>query len=318
MQAILKKLCIISLLVVCQQVSTQNFRISGGALVSVQLVLGNQDQKVQLSAHGILTTQFNDLAVESALQVYAAQLFKKHTVKTGGLSYGYDFYSLLGIGNNTNLLGSSFSSNELPLLFNSQGEGGFTGLGFGFQKEYLPNELSIFNVRQGKLLIRSSTANHSINIAFLNDFKFGRLFNGQGSDFGPTGSLAISYSTITSFNTAYRVGAGIELFTPKPDYARTPDNSINSDDGRRNVWHTLSPHSDILYTNLYGFANYTDEIYTIASKLGVNSQKLGAFVQNTLHDSFGLNPRYPWRVSEKDKLVLEVSGSGFYKLVSDD
>jgi hypothetical protein len=43
----------------------------------------------------------------------------------------------------------------------------------------------------------------------------------------------------------------------------------------------------------------------------MNSEKLGAFVQNTLHDSFGLNPRFPWNVNKKDKLFLELNSSIF-------
>lgn len=298
--------------------TAQSFGLGGGVTGSVSILLGNQNQKIQLSAYGIVTASYNDISLESSINLYAATIFKAHTVKTRGLNYGFDFSTLLGIGDNSNLLGSSFVSNQLPLLFNTQGGGGFSGIGFGFKKDYLPQDLSIFNVRQGKLLFRTSAANHSINISFLNDFKFGRLFYGEGTDFGPTGALQISYSSIRSSNTAYQAGAGIELFTPKPDYSKTPTHPVNSDNGRRNVWYTERPHKDLLYANLYGFGNYTDQNYSVGSKVGLNSQKIGAFVQNTLHDSFGLNPRYPWRVEEKSKILLQISGTGFVNGFVDD
>ena len=46
----------------------------------------------------------------------------------------------------------------------------------------------------------------------------------------------------------------------------------------------------------------------------MNSQWIGAYIQNTLHDGFGLNPRFPWKVDEKDQLFFEITGSVIYRL----
>jgi hypothetical protein len=64
---------------------------------------------------------------------------------------------------------------------------------------------------------------------------------------------------------------------------------------------------------LYAFGTYQDEYYNINSKLGLNSEKLGAFIQNTLHDGAGLNPRFPWNVAAKDKPFYEVEASVLYQ-----
>ena len=252
---------------------------------------------------------YNDAAIESGISLISGQLFKRHTIKESGGYFGYEFFTLIGIGKNTNLLGSSVSDFNTSLLINPYGKGGFNGLGFGFQKEYLPKTLEHFNLQRGKLLMRFSNANHAIDFAFLNDFKFGRIFNGEGTDFGSTGSLQLGFTKLQTIDEIYRVGIRVELFTPKPDYSRTPNNPINSDDGRKNVWHTVQPFENTFYTNLYGFGSYQGRDLSLHAKLGMNSQKLGAYIQNTLHDGPGLNPRFPWDVTQHDRLFIEFSTS---------
>ena len=206
-------------------------------------------------------------------------------------------------------MGAGLADQSTVLTFNPDGEGGFNGVGFGFQKEYLPGDLSQFNQKRGKIMFRFSNAQHSFDIAFMNDFKFGRLFNGDGTDFGNTGTLIIGYTEILSSNSSFRSGIALELFTPKPDYARTPNNPTNSDDGRKNVWYTETPYASLFYANLYAFGQYQDGDYNAFAKAGFNSQKLGAYIQNLLHDGIGLNPRFPWDVTAKDKIFTEVGGS---------
>ncbi len=222
-------------------------------------------------------------------------------------------FALVGIGQNDNLLGSALVDISNTLIFNADAPGTFSGIGFGFQKEFLPKPLAVFNTRKGKLILRFANAEHSIAVAFINDLRFKKLFYGQGTDFGSTGALQISYTQITSSNSIYKAGLAIELFTPQQDHTKTPNNPINSDDGRKNVWHTLAPFEALFYTNLYAFGTYQDEYYNINSKLGLNSEKLGAFIQNTLHDGAGLNPRFPWNVAAKDKPFYEVEASVLYQ-----
>ncbi|PQJ73361.1 hypothetical protein [Polaribacter butkevichii] len=287
---------------------SQSFKVNLGFLLKAQIQLGNQNQGIKLGAYGLGTAQFNDLSMETGVALYSGYLLKKYTVKTSGLNFGYDFFTLLGIGNNNNFLGSSFFEDG-PLLATIENKQRFYGIGFGFEKEFLPKELSTFNQRLGKFLLRFSDEGSSINIQLKNDFRAGKIFYGEGTDFGKTGMLKLSYSRVVNPKEIVHVGMAVSLFTPLQDYSKTPNNLMNSDDESKNVWYTKAPYKNLFYANLYVFGGYQNDSFSGFLKAGVNSQKLGAFVQNTLHDSFGLNPRFPWNVSEKDKLFLEFNTS---------
>lgn len=304
--------------IVCAEPSqAQAIKANAGFLVKAQMQLGNQSQGVRIGAYGIGAVHSGDIALESGIALYSGYLFKDHRVKISGFNYGYDAFVLAGIGKNRNLLASSFMEDG-PLLATLEKGQRFYGLGFGFEKEFLPGQLNVFNQRLGKLLMRFSNANHSINVQFKNDFRFGKLFNGEGTDYGATGMLQLSYSAILNPLEIYHIGLGVSLFTSNPDYSRTPNNSQNSDDGSKNVWHTKPPHSQLFYANLYTFGGYQNGSFSAFIKTGVNSQKLGAYIQNSIHDSFGLNPRFPWDVSAKDLLYIEVNSSVLNTSAVDD
>ena len=289
---------------------SQEFSITGNVQLSINILLGNQNQKLTSTLATFGTLGYNDIAIESGLSLSIGQLFKRHTIKEKGLFYAYDFFALTGIGENTNLLGSSSFDIHNTLFIEERGKGGFNGIGFGFQKEFFPGQLSYFNQRRAKIILRFSNNEHSLDFVFLNDLRFGRLFYGAGTDFGNTGSFRIGYSKIEEDNKLYRVTLGVALFTPKPDYIKTPNNIKNSHDGRKNVWYTKEPYNNTFYTNLSASGYYQDEFYSLFAKTGLNSQKLGAFIQNTLHDGFGLNPRFPWNTDANDKLFYEIGASG--------
>lgn len=299
----------IALLLCGLKMNAQDIEFNGGIQLKATLLLGNQNQAFKLGVFGFGIANYNDVAIEAGATIFINQLFKRHTVKNTGVGYGYDLFSMIGFGQNSNLLGSSISNINNTLLVNPNGKGGFGGFGFGLEKEFLPAELKSFSPRRGSILTRFSNANHSINIAFLNDFRFGRLVRGEGTDYAATGTLKISYSEIRENNLAYQIGLGIELFTPQADFSKSPDNPINSDDGRKNVWYVLSPFEDLFYANGYVFGTIQDNHFSGSLKLGYNSQRLGAYIQNVLHDGIGLNPRFPWDVRALDKLFVEVEGS---------
>jgi hypothetical protein len=52
-----------------------------------------------------------------------------------------------------------------------------------------------------------------------------------------------------------------------------------------------------------------DDKRAISGKIGVDSHKLGAYAQNRIHDGFGVLPRYPWAIEQKNKLFLEVTAA---------
>ena len=290
---------------------SQSFTTNGAVLLKAQIQLGNQNQGVKIGAYAVGAAHYGDIAIEGGVSLYSGYLFKRHIQKTKGFHYGYDFLGLIGIGNNTNLLASSFYT-ETPLLFSDERSQQFYGFGFGFEKEFLPANLNEFDQRLGKFLLRLSNAQHSINVQFKNDFRFGKVINGQGTDYGNTGHLRISYSEYRSPFRAFHLGIGLQLFTPEADYSLTPDNTAhNSADGSKPVWHTKGKYSKLFYANLYGYGSYQEDGVYAFAKAGLNSQKLGAFVQNTLHDSFGLNPRFPWDVTASDRIFIETGASLF-------
>ncbi len=306
----MKKVLIIGVFLIAMISHGQRFTTNGAVLFKAQIQLGNQNQGIKIGAYAVGAAHYGDAAIEGGVALYSGYLFKRHTAKTSGIHYGYDFFGLVGIGKNTNLLVSSFFADN-PLLFSVENDQKFYGLGFGIEKEFLPADLTEFNQRVGKILVRFANANHSINTQFKNDFRFGKVFRGDGTDFGNTGQFQVSYSEFQSPLRAFHLGLGLKLFTPKADYSLTPDNTPNSSDGRRNVWHTQGEYSRLFYANVFGFGSYQDDGVFAFAKAGVNSQKAGAYIQNTLHDSFGLNPRFPWDTAAKDKLFIETGGSLF-------
>ncbi|MDY8135813.1 hypothetical protein [Aquimarina sp. 2201CG5-10] len=297
--------------------SAQKLTAKGGVLLKAEITLGNQNQWLKLGVSGFGTLNYGDISAESGVSIASYQFLKRHTIKMQGLGYSYNFFALGGIGKNSNLLGSSFSDANTTILFDPQGKGGFNGLGFGFGKDFLPKTLKSYGLRRGALLLRFSNANHNIHFMFKNDLRIG-WFNGAGTDYGLTGSLNIGFTRIYNNTTIHQLGIGIDLFTPRPDYSRSPRNPINSDDGRKNVWFTLPPFKELFYGNLYAYALYQEDHISIHAKLGINSQKAGAYIQNLLHDGLGLNPRFPWLVTEKDKIYLEITGNALIKETSNE
>lgn len=296
----------------------QSFDFNGGALLKAEITLGNQNQWLKIGALGYGTLNYGDVSVESGVSLASYTFFKRHTVKQNGLAYSYEAFALVGIGKNSNLLGSTISDMNTQLLFDPYGKGGFNGIGLGFGKDYLPKKLKPFSLRRGQILMRFGNADHSVQVVFQNDVKLGNIFRGQGTDYGTTGSLSLGFVQIRDSFSAYEVGMAVELFTARPNYTILPRNSINSDDGRKPVWFVMEPFKDLFYSNLYAFGSYHDRDYSLTAKLGINSQRMGAYIQNTLHDGFGLNPRFPWDVTAKDTLFFEASGAGFLNIRTND
>jgi len=290
MPTFLKNILPLTILFLFSGVSAQNVSVDGAILLKAKISLGNQNQLLKIGAYGFGILNFNGLSLESGATLDAFPFLKRHTKKEKGIGYSYEFYTLVGGGSNRNLLGSSVSTLNTETFINESEKSEFKGFGFGVRKDFLPGSLNL---------------------------RVGNLFLGQGTDYATTGDLTVAFTRATN-NEVYQIGGTLELFTPRPDYGRPPRNPRNSDDGRKNVWYTLPPHKDLFYGNVYGFASIQRDNYTAKGKLGIDSKKLGAYVQNKIHDGFGLNPRFPWDVSKKDKLFIELEGSYFLNEISND
>lgn len=291
----------------------QKINANGGVLLKTDITLGNQNQWFKLGIFGFGSLSYGDLSIESGFSLASTQLLKRHNINTKDRSFTYEVFGLIGAGKNSNLLGSSVSNQNNSIILNPNGQNNFKGLGFGFEKELFNNNLKSYSLKRGKIIMRYSNSNYSLHALFLNDFRFGALFNGEGTDYGETGTFIIGLTTVVNSQEVYQTGIGLSLFTPQANYSLAPRNTINSDDGRKNVWFTRAPYSKKFYSNIYVFNTYQKGYYSIHSKLGMDSKKLGAYVQNKLHDGFGLNPRFPWNVEAKDKIYYEIEGTLFYK-----
>ncbi|WP_139959365.1 hypothetical protein [Flavicella sediminum] len=291
----------------------QKLNVNGGILLSSKITLGNQNQGVKFGVFAFGTANYKGVAAESGISFSISQLLKRHTLKTKGKSYGYEVFGLIGSGNNSNLIGSSVATTNTTFLYDFKETSTFKGLGFGFEKEILPGNLKIYNNRRGKFLVRYAKNNFNLHLAFLNDFKAGKIMYGEGTDYGETGTLLVGFSKAQNFSELYQVGFGLSLFTPQANYGKLPRNKRNSEEGRKNVWFTNTDYPETFYANAYAFGTYQTDFYSLHTKLGSNSQKMGAYIQNKLHDGFGLNPRYPWHTDKKDKLYIEIQADLFYK-----
>ncbi len=309
-----KKILILYLLLSSWTVLGQSFKSKLSFQIKAEWRLGNQNQLAKIGAYTFGTFSYKKVAFESGATVDLFWFYKKYGRKEKGVGYGYEYFVVGGYGDNHNLLGSAISlRNDFVFLNKKQGTS-FVGIGFGVNKDMLPAKWSTFNQRKGTFIIRYSAQDYSIHINTYNDFKIGNLFNGEGTDYGETGGAFIGYTKMgANHHHLIQGGLVIDIFTPKPDYTRSPRNKTNSDDGRKNVWYTQKPFENLFLGNLYGYFHYQQSAYSLTSKLGVNSMKTGAYIQNKLHDGFGLNPRYPWDVSKNDSLFFECHGSIFYK-----
>lgn len=289
----------------------QGIRTNGALTLDVKVTLGNQNSLLQLGVSAFGTSHYKNIAAEGGVSVYTGYMLKRHTIKKSGFISGYDVFYLLGYGNNLNLLGSSLSQYNQAVVFDKGANNRFYGLGFGFEKQYLPTDLNEFEQRVGRLMMRFSKNQNSFGLSFKNDFKIGRLFYGDATDFGNTGSLFLNYVHAKNVDEIHKIGYALELFTPQQDYHRIANNLLNSDDGRKNVWYTTGNYKNTFYANTFLQYNIqrSDAVYQM--NIGVESNKLGAYIQNKLHDSFGLNPRFPWQVYKANEFYIQGTANAF-------
>lgn len=293
-------------------VESQALKTNIGVALGLKTILGNQNKILQLGISIFGASSYQKVAIEGGLSFYAGYVTKRHTIGEKGLIYGYDVFYLAGYGQNNNLLISSLSQQNTALLYDEKSNNSFYGIGFGFEKQYLPTTLDEFEQRVGRFIMRISKNDYSYGFSFRNDFRIGNLLYGNATDYGDTGSLKITYSNAKNPNNIYQLAFGIQLFTPQQDYTKIADNDQNSDDGRKNVWHTQGVFKDTFYANAYlQFKwQYKHAVYQL--KQGLESQKLGAYIQNKLHDGFGLNPRFPWNTAKKNSLFIEAESQVYY------
>lgn len=211
-------------------------------------------------------------------------------------------FGLIGYGRNDNLLGSNIGLNRPTAFFDiTETKNQFYGIGGVVNFTKLTGGLGKFGNTQGGILLRFSKNQNSFTINVSNDAT--APFVRAGTDKGSTARVLLKYTTVRN-EELFGVGMGMDMFTPEADYSRTPRSSTNSDDGMRAVSYNTKPFDDLFHFNLFLNVTYQSDEFNFDGRLGVDNPKMGAAVQNKLHDGFGLYPRFSWPVDEKGKLYF--------------
>ena len=284
----------------------------GGVQVKLELTTGTQDTLVRFGLFGFGTISKGQTAAEAGLGLWGQAHASRYGAATRGWAFGYEAFALVGHGNNDNLLGSTVASTPTNGLFRAGRPSHFFGLGFGVTDERLSGSLAKFGIRRGNAIIRVADGDRSLHLSVANDLRIGPIV-GEASDFGPTSSVQVGFAR-GERRALSRFGLGFDIFTPKQDYGRAPSNPTNSGDGRKRSWYTTAPWGELFHANLYVSAARIEEDHAWSAKLGLDSAKLGAYVQNRIHDGFGLYPRFPWPVGNRDRPYVELTGAGTQQL----
>ncbi len=293
-----------------QSISARNW--NGGIEAGLSLNFGTQLQSVNLEIGGVLAGYASDFVSKNGNSIVITGLInyefynKKFGVFNRASGFGYSLKSLFGWKNALNLQSSIISNSNNNYWLDSNFEGGFNGFGIGLNGNQQFGKLKKFSNQQGNMLGYVSNKNFNLHFNFSNDFKSG-FFRGKGCDKGETGSFIVKIAQIREpFIDVF--GGGILLFTPEPDYSVNPTSSKNSDNDSKIVLPGTKPYEKLFHGNFYAFYSRTSPDFSAQIDLGVDSKKVGASLQNLLHDSFGLYPRFEWPVEEKNKMLVQIKG----------
>lgn len=280
---------------------------TGGIRLNIEVTFGSHNISSRIGILAFGTAQQSNLAAELGAGLWAQTHLRRFGAQTTGWSIGYDAFGLVGMGDNSNLLGSALSESVSSAIFQAPSQKGFFGLGFGVIDEHISGSLSKFSLKRGKVIIRAASKASSVHMTFANDLRES-IMQGGATDYGQTAAFKIQYNQIRN-NSLTQYGLGFEVFTPQPDYNNEPNNPQNSAEGRRRVWYTTKPWDKLFNANLFFEFTRQDEQRSISAKIGLDSPKLGAYAQNKIHDSFGLLPRFPWPVDKKGQVFFEATAS---------
>ena len=282
---------------------------SGDVQAHLQLVVGTQNLTLRVGVYAFGVADTGAFAAEGGAALWAETHLLRWGARTTGVATGYDAFALLGAGQNDNFLGSTIPLTQPRHLYRPGRPGTFVGVGAGVHQLRPSGSLRKFGMRRGNFLFRVADGDRTAHVNFANDLRLGP-FQGSARDQGPTGTLRVGYARIDRERLQH-VSTTFEMFTPEPDYQRAPSNPQNSDDGAKRSWYTTAPWDRLFHANLYVTAGEQDKDGQWSISAGYDSPRLGAYVQNRIHDGFGLYPRYPWPVEDSGRLFLEASVGRF-------
>ena len=299
----MRKVLLIVLLSLSINSFSQNFNGTINGAVSVNLLFGTQLKAINvgLSVFGT-TTYKSETSLECGVNFNFSPFIQKYGVYQGDFASSIEVFGLAGYGQNNNLLGSNVGLTKHTSFYDYDVKGGeFYGAGFSFILNKITGDLKKFENKQGGIIIRLSQNQNSVAFNMVNDAMPGP-FARSGSDKGSTARAMLSYTTIKGIEL-YGFGLGLDMFTPVADYGKAPRANKNNEDGTVAVLMNTKPYDDLYHLNLFSSFVYQNSSnnFNVDGRLGVDNYKLGAFVQNAIHDNFGLVPRFSWPVTKRGK-----------------
>ena len=309
----MRKVLLIALLSLSINSFSQNFYGTINGAVSINLLLGTQLKalNVGLSVFGT-TTYKSETSLEGGVNFNFSPFIQKYGIYQGNFSSSIEMFGLVGYGQNNNLLGSNVGLTKHTAFYDYDVKGGsFYGAGVSFILNKIIGDLKKFENKQGGIILRFSQNQNSVAFNMVNDATPGPLGK-SGSDKGSTARAFLSYTTIKGIEL-YGLGIGLDMFTPVADYGKAPRANVNDEDGTVAVLYNTKPYDDLYHLNLFSSFVYQhkENNFNLDGRIGVDNSKVGAFVQNTIHDNFGLVPRFDWPVEQKGKFysLLDINTS---------
>lgn len=278
--------------------------------ISIHLLIGTQLKAVNFGFSLFGTSTYKSVSVEGGINLNVSPFIQKFGMYRNNIAGSLEVFGLIGYGKNNNLLGSNIGLTRHTSFYDyTVKDGSFYGVGAMVNLNKITGDLRKFENAQGAILIRLSDKQKSFTINFANDAS-ARPFRRTGTDKGYTARVMINYTTIQN-SELYGFGIGLDMFTPEADYSRVPRNERNSEDGMRIVSYNTKPFDNVFHLNLFLAIAYQSNDLSVDGRIGVDNPKLGAYLQNKLHDSFGLYPRFSWPVTQKGKFysLIDVNKS---------
>lgn len=286
----------------------------GGAAVNVRLTLGNQNKSLALGIPLFGAAVGGHASVEGGVSYTLGQHFQMFEVGSLGwgrsaLSSTLDWQVQGALGQHRGFLGLD-SGSPTPLFANDRRK--FTaGLGLGQRYNWLPTRIKEFENVQGTLKVFFAHGDFRESILFSNDTRmyFPLLVLGGGTDLGPTASL-LGRLDIRNGRGVLSLGIAHDMFTPLPDRTRPPTNT-SVRQGKHGTYFTQGNFQNLYHGNTYTFAEFRERHWQASVKLGVDSQRLGAAIQDFIHNNVTGSPLFPgWDPNQPARLFLELSGAG--------
>jgi len=277
---------------------------------TVNILLGTQLKAVNFGVSIFGTTTYKSTSVEAGINLNITPFFQKYGVYQGNFSGSLEMFALAGYGQNRNLLGSNLGLTKHNAFYDDEiNDGSFYGAGLVAILNNITGSLKKFQNKQGGFVMRFSHKQSSIGINIVNDVN-ARPFSRSGSDKGSTARAFISYTTIRN-KELFGLGFGLDMFTPEADYGKAPRSINNSEEGMRAVLINTKPYDNLFHLNLFSSFVYQNDNVGFDARVGTDNPRLGAFIQNIIHDNFGLYPRFSWPIEKKGKFysLLDFNGS---------